>query len=492
MNHLDEKFDESKYIVTHYCTICKNSFCKYCLNSKNCTNLFGEHFLIKIGKIFELAKKDENLIANYEKDYIDILNQKQNEFFSFDQKSQITLKNIYNLNKNINQKIFELGKKVIKTFIFLKSTKNFYLYQNYNNFSEFNYSNYNEKKFEKRTIYYKTNYIFNFKKIEVYKVIYQTEIESIYNVISYIKKRYIIIFCKIKENHVFFFIDERGKMFSKCISLTNVEKLTSIIITSNDLLIFGYSQKNTNKGKIKIYNLIDFLEKQKETYYSNVAHLTEVLELCEMDKNILLTVGVDDFKIWNINGEPICKKTLYESKIQNILKCDTNKFFFSEKQKVFCYDYELSIKNKLKIFHFDYISSMNLFYKENKNKLLLTAGYDHRIVLWDINSLKNIKKLFEIELENKIEKINIFNNFICCELINKRNEFILLNKENKFLKRIFYYHLFNSKLSKFTQFSEHRIKNKVFAVTNDNNKFGFAIFQSISDIECIVDDITFC
>ena len=136
---------------------------------------------------------------------------------------------------------------------------------------------------------------------------------------------------------------------------------------------------------------------------------------------------------------------------------------------------------------------MILISKENdKNTLLLTAGYDHRILLWDINSLKNIKKLFEIELENKIEKINIFNNFICCELINKRNEFILLNKENKFLKRIFYYHLFNSKLSMFTQFSNLRIKNNVFAVTNNNNKFGFAIFQSITDIECFIDDITFC
>ena len=494
-NHLDENFSESqykkKYRVSYYCSDCEKFFCKYCFDSKNCSSQNGEHNLLEYKKIFKNLTIDNDLIKEYEEKYTKICNNKQNEYFLLDQISQQKLKEVYNNNIKINKNIYELGKKVVKTFVFLKSLKNIYLYQNYMNFLNFNYQIYDENIYSKRTLYYKTNYAFDFKNIEIYKVLYQQKIENIYNVISYYKKNMIIIFGKINDKHVFLFVNEQGIYFNKCISISNIAKLTSIIITSNDLLIFGYTENEKKLGKIKIHNLINFFENnQNKDNYSNVAHLNEVTALCEIKKNILLT-GSDEIKVWDIKNEPCCVKTIFPNcKIYNMLNYDNQIFLFSENKYAYYCNYKDGEKIKLNIKHYDLISSMLLLNNNNVEKLLLTAGYDHRVILWDINSLKNIVQKYAIELEKKIININIFNKYICCELINKNNEFILLNEKNKFLRRLFYYHNFNSNLSNFTQFKKDN--SRIFAITNDNGNYGFAIFQNISFNCNLINDITFC
>ncbi len=495
-NHFDENFNESqykkKYIVNYYCKICENFFCKYCFNSKNCLSHNGIHNLIDYKNLFKNKKLDFNLIKNYDEKYIKILNNKQNEFFSLDQNSQKKLEDIYNCNLKISKNIYELGKKVVKSFVILKSLKSIYLYQNYLNFLNYNFQIYDEQIYNKRTIYYKTNYFFDFNNIQIYKVLYQNTIESIYNVIPYYEKKLIVIFGKINNKHVFLFVNDQGIFLNNCISISNIEKLTSIIITSNDLLIFGYMQNE--KGKIKIHNLKNFLENNNDhNNYSSAAHLNEVTALCEIKKNILLT-GSNEIKVWNIKNEPSCIRTIFPNcKIYNMLSYNNQIFLFPENKKVYYCDYNEGEKIKLNINHYDLITSMIILNKNNKNddeKLLLTAGYDHRIILWDLISLKKIEQKFVIELEKKIININIFDKYICCELINKCNEFILLNIENKFLRRLFYYDNFNSKLSNFTQFKQK--DSRIFAITNENDKYGFAIFQSISFGCKLINDITFC
>ena len=496
-NHLDEFFNEpeykKKFIVNYYCKNCENFFCKYCFDSKNCLSQNGIHNLIECKNLFKNKKLDNNLIKNYDDKYIKILNNKQNEFFSLDKNSQKKLEDIYNYNLKISKNIYELGKKVVKTFVILKSLRNIYLYQNYLNFLNYNFQIYDQQIYQKRTIYYKTNYFFDFNNIQIYKVLYQNKIESIYNVIPYYKKKLIVIFGKINNKHVFLFVNEQGVYLNNCISISNIEKLTSIIITSNDLLIFGFTQNE--KGKIKIHNLKNFLENNKDhNNYSSVAHLHEVTALCEINKNTLLT-GSNEIKVWDIKNEPNCTRTIFPNcKILNMLKYNNQIFLFPDKKIVYYCDFQEGEKIKLNIKHYDIITSMIILNKNNENdddkKLMLTAGYDHRIILWELISLKNIEQKFVIELEKKIININIFDKYICCELINKCNEFILLNIENKFLKRLFYYHNFNSKLSNFTEFKKK--DSRIFAITNENDKYGFAIFQSISFGCKLISDITFC
>lgn len=423
--------------INFYCIECDEHFCSKCI-----TIFHNEHKIVELKKLineekFNLKKKEyfqfKKKINLYNKD----LYEKIISSFENDVSKKEKLKNIYEKNKDINNKLNFLIESFFTIYEALKNYPNYYIIFNLINFTTFNKNEINIDKndisseFYSIKVYYNNNYIIHLNNIKFIN-------PSIQN-----------LNLNLPDIH---------KIVLKFISLSNGNFII-VFKFGNILLINGYT-----------FELINHL-----SLYQN--NDVTIIDAIEYKNNYIATcTSIGSVQFINIENNKILKETNYFfNSCSCIIKLKNDKILCSSNENIILIDTNLNSD-----IHFNHIIGNKIIVKQ-----MIQMGNEE--IYFYTYSVYSDDNIYYGNIENKKSiflKLKGFNYVYSIYKINEEN-IIFINGES--------ISLFNTKdkqiISKMICFPYKINTNLKITLTGHISQFNNKILIIINEAKCIYLDI---
>jgi hypothetical protein len=510
-NKNDTKYEKEekkkKYKIRYYCEYCNQFFCDNCKKDPSFNN--DEHNVKTLKEINETIDnfisefkniKKNNIINKKEEEKEKLLNDESFKALNENLKKQLT--NIVNNNLKTNEIFFKICSYIITIYKLFKKCPNCFLIGNILRFLNVNNESFG-KNFNKDEIvlFYKTNYLIEFKKIKIFKAIIEYKLEKIQHIISCNDNTGIIMNCEMDEQNTIIFLDNKGKLTQNHIKLSAKGKITTMILVQNQLLVLGFTDKGHNSGKLKIYDISEIgkLNKIKKQYIVSAAHSHDIKVICEIKDYQILTLSENEklIKQWNIKNEPLNINIFYfpnevsSANIKNIIKFNKQKIILIGEELTFINKYEKNFYyrllkiNNLKLFYLLDETKYNISL-EKYEKIFITIESECELLLYKTKKISKPKKYETIVLKSlkfkqkTVDGVYFLKKYFCCKLSDSLAIIHLDNNYN--LNRLYLFNFYNNYLDRCLTFSSNSCE-KIFFTKIDAHKniIGYIIFEELNE-----------